>query len=157
MPSYTINRVSEQQPREWTNPLGGVIYYIKVMLEGHDRPVEVGKKKPDALSAGQTINGNILSKPEFEADGFKADPITPHSGGGTGGGHYQRDDNAIKAQFAIKAGIAFAAASGKAPTIKDVQTYAIEFYGMVEEVKELGGSLHNLTSGGSHEPDPGVF
>jgi len=157
MPSYTINRVSEQPPREWANPQGGTVYYIKVMLEGHDRPVEIGKKKPDALSAGQVVSGNILSKPEFEADGFKADPMpSSHSGGG-GGGSHQRDDNAIKAQFAIKAGIAFAAASGKTPTIKDVQTYAIEFYSMVEEVKGAGNAFSDLTAGATHEPDKAVF
>lgn len=45
-------------PREWNGPKGKV-YYITVGLEGHSKPVTIGKKTPDALKVGDTVYGEI--------------------------------------------------------------------------------------------------
>lgn len=133
MAEYRVARVSDQTPREWDNPKGGRIYYIKVMLEGHDKPVAVGKRKPDALSVGQVIHGTIQPKPDFPEDGFKPDAMDqPHSASN----YTPRDDAAIKAQFAIKAAIQYSATQNGIPAMDDIEGYAQMFFGMVERVKQ---------------------
>lgn len=70
MQEYKITKVSQQEPREWNGP-NGTVYYIKVMLEGHDKPVSIGKKKPDALKEGFTVYGTI-EPTDLPEDKFKA-------------------------------------------------------------------------------------
>ena len=78
--NYKVTKISEQEPKKWNGP-NGVIYYIKVMLEGHAKPVEIGKKSPDAIKAGDELNGTIIST-EYQSDKFKAEP-KPFGGGKT--------------------------------------------------------------------------
>lgn len=67
---YKVIQISPEQPRKWDGPHGAV-YYIDVMLEGHAKPVSIGKKSPDALKAGATVYGDI-EESDFVADKFKA-------------------------------------------------------------------------------------
>lgn len=75
---YTITKISEDEPREWKGEFG-TVYYIKVKLEGHNKPVTIGKKSPDALKVGDKVFGDI--KPtEYPEDGFKSvNPVGDNS------------------------------------------------------------------------------
>lgn len=74
---YQVRVLSEDPPKEWKSPAGNVVYYIEVMVEGHDKPISVGKKSPDALKVGDTIWGDIIPT-EFPVDKFK--PSAPPQG-----------------------------------------------------------------------------
>lgn len=107
MSDYTIEKVSQQEPRKWHNDkFNSDTWYIKVKLQGVERAVEIGKRSPDALKAGDTVHGTIQSKPDFEADGFKADAVP--FGGGAGKPAYQpKDEEAIARAVALKAAVDF--------------------------------------------------
>lgn len=77
MSSYKIIKVSEQEPKKYEGQYG-TTYYIKVMLEGHAKPVEIGKKTPDALKVGDELWGEVIPT-EYQTDKFKAEkkPFTP--------------------------------------------------------------------------------
>lgn len=140
MHEYKIIKVSEQEPRTWDGE-HGTVYYIRVMLEGHDRPVEIGKKSPDALKVGDTVYGTI--KPtDYPSDSFKA--AQKPFGGGGGKTYQPRDDNAIRAQWAIGQAvshynsIAVAAVKGGADAkafLDGIEETAKELYQMVDRVK----------------------
>jgi hypothetical protein len=70
MAEYKVTKVSDKV-RTWNGP-NGAIYYHKVMLEGHDRPVSIGKKTPNSITVGQTVTGDITDDPKFDEDKFKA-------------------------------------------------------------------------------------
>ena len=72
MAEYKIIQVSSKPPREWTGDYG-TTYYHTVRLADHEKPVEIGKKKPDKLEVGSTVTGTILKKPDKSTDGFKAE------------------------------------------------------------------------------------
>lgn len=106
MADYRITKISQEEPREWKNPQGGTIYYHKVMLEGWDKPVSIGKQKPHSLAVGQTVSGTILIEAGRPEDKFKADP-KPFGGGGGGSSKpaYQpKDEHAIAKAVALKIG-----------------------------------------------------
>lgn len=67
---FEITKVSEDEPRKWDGP-NGVVYYIKVMLDGHNKPVTIGKKSKDALKVGDKVFGDIKTS-DYPEDGFKA-------------------------------------------------------------------------------------
>lgn len=69
---YKITKVSSQPPKEHGEGERKV-YYIKVQVEGHDKPISVGKKKPDALNVGDVISGTITPT-EYDTDNFKPTP-----------------------------------------------------------------------------------
>jgi|GEM_PF-5552819 len=77
MSSYKIAKVSEQEPKKYEGQYG-TTYYIKVMLEGHAKPVEIGKKTPDALKVGDELWGEVIPT-QYQTDKFKAEkkPFTP--------------------------------------------------------------------------------
>ena len=92
MSNYKVLKVSSQEPRKWHNDkFNSDTFYIKCMLEGHDRPVEIGKRSPDAIKEGDIVSGTIQDKPDFEADGFKAE--SKFGGGYSGGGKPAYKDN----------------------------------------------------------------
>ena len=80
MQDYKVVKVSEQEPKKWDGP-NGTVYYIKTMLEGHDKPVSIGKKSADALKVGDTVYGEIQPT-DYIGDKFKAGkkPFTPGGG-----------------------------------------------------------------------------
>jgi len=135
MPSYKITKVSTQEPRVWDNPKGGKIYYIKVAVDGWEKPIEVGKKSPDALKVGDELHGTITAT-EYPNDKFKADP--PAFSGGGKSNYVPRDDDAIRAQWAIGQAIQFHIHHPKEDgtmSLDIIEPYAIELYAMVERVK----------------------
>ena len=71
MSEYKITKVSDQEPKKYDGQYG-TTYYIKVMLDGHAKPVEIGKKSPDALKAGDTVYGSITPT-EYQTDKFKGE------------------------------------------------------------------------------------
>lgn len=69
--NYKVIKVSEQEPKKYEGQYG-TTYYIKVMLEGHTKPVEIGKKTPDAIKVGDELFGEIIPT-EYQTDKFKAE------------------------------------------------------------------------------------
>lgn len=68
--NYRITKVSDQEPIKF-NGQYGTTYYIKVMLDGHDKPVEIGKKNPNSLKVGDEVFGTIIPT-QYQSDKFKA-------------------------------------------------------------------------------------
>lgn len=125
---YTIEKISQSPPREWTGDYG-TIYYIKTMLKGHGKPVEVGKKSPDALKTGDTVYGTI-KQTDFDVDRFK-----PEKNPNTGMARQPKDEAAIKAMWAIGQSVQVALGKGKTFDTKDIEAVANELFGMVDRVK----------------------
>lgn len=101
MSSYKVTKISEQEPKKYEGQYG-TTYYIKVMLEGHSKPVEIGKKSPDAIKVGEELFGEIIPT-EYQTDKFKGErkPFTP------GGGRQEdpaKQDSIIR-QSSMKAAI----------------------------------------------------
>lgn len=69
---YKVTKVSEETPKEWGEGTNKT-YYIKVKVDGHDKPISVGKKSPNALSVGDELNGTITPT-EYDTDKFKPEP-----------------------------------------------------------------------------------
>jgi len=100
MAEYKVTRVSEQPPKEYHNEkYNSTTYYIKVQVEGWEKPIEVGKKSPDAIKVGDILYGTIEST-RRATDKFKSEP-KPFGGGFNNGPKPQRDDSHIRAQWAI--------------------------------------------------------
>lgn len=138
---YKITRISQDPPREWNNPKGGTIYYKKVMLEGWDKPVSIGKKSPDALKVGDTVYGTIEIAAGYPEDKFKAEQ-NPNYGGGSGGQgqgaprrEYVDHHEDIKAQWSIGQAVQLLKDSDKTPSNQSIELWADTFYAMVERVK----------------------
>lgn len=129
---YKITKVSAQPPKEWEGSHGKV-YYIKVMLEGHDKPVSIGKKSPDALKTGDTVFGTIVPT-DYEEDKFKAE--SKQFGGG--GGREPKDEKAIQAMWAIGQAVSAIGLVGEKDTALytgEVSDLAVQLFGMVDFVK----------------------
>lgn len=129
---YEIVKVSSRAPKEWEGSHGKV-YYIKVMLKGHDKPVSVGKKSPDALKTGDTIFGTIVPT-DYEEDKFKAE-TRPFGGGGS---REPKDEKAIQAMWAIGQAISAIGLVGEKDTALytgEVSDLAVQLFGMVDFVK----------------------
>jgi hypothetical protein len=72
MAEYKIAMIDEDEPRKWDGP-HGTVWYITVGLEGHPKPVSIGKKSPDALKVGDIVYGTIQPT-DYLTDKWKADP-----------------------------------------------------------------------------------
>lgn len=70
---YKIKSIFPDDPKKWKGP-HGTIYYREVLVEGHDKPLSVGKKDPNALKEGDTIFGDIIES-DYISDKFK--PSSP--------------------------------------------------------------------------------
>lgn len=138
---YTITQVSAQAPREWGE--GSMkTYYIKVKLEGHDRPVSIGKKAPDALHVGDTVYGTIANDPSHDEDKFKSEQ-KPNYGASTPPtskpAYTPRDDLAIRAQWAIGKSVELKIAEGgDGDAIEETAQW---LFAMVDRVKKGSSSL----------------
>lgn len=143
MPEYKVTRVSQQPPRQWQGP-HGIVYYILVQVEGHPKPLSVGKKSPDALKVGDTIYGDIQPDPEHGEDKFKAAPMgqggfqqATTGGVSTAKPAYQpKDEAAIKAMWAIGQAVSLLRVEGgKVPANQAIELWADTFFEMVNRVK----------------------
>lgn len=77
---YKVTKVSQEQPREYTGQYG-TVYYIKAMVEGHNKPISVGKKDPHGLKVGDVLYGDIKTS-DYPEDSFKAAQKPQFGGGG---------------------------------------------------------------------------
>lgn len=139
---YTITRVSQGPPREYTGDYG-TTYYVKCMLQGHERPVEIGKKEKNSLKVGDTVFGDIIpsvlnemGEPKFPTDSFKPSK-KPFSGDYKG---KPKDEAAIKAMWAIGQSVTFhtSVTSDTTASVTDIESTAKSFYAMVDRVKNTG-------------------
>lgn len=138
MAEYKIVRVSQEAPKEHFNEkYNSTTYYIKVMLEGHTRPVSIGKRSANALKAGDTVHGTITTT-EFDTDNFKADALNPPVV--PGGSFEPKDQNTIRAQWAIgQAKDLYLGVANQLDKGTEFENWILErsqwFYRIVEEVK----------------------
>lgn len=135
MPTYTITRVSSEPPREWAprDKPEQKTYYHKVQLDGHPKPVSVGKKKPNSLHVGDTINGTI-EKTAMAEDKWHPEALNPGGGGqGSSRPAYQpKDEHAIAKAVALKAAVDCLGHFEQGGT-KDVLEWADTFLAWLEE------------------------
>lgn len=94
---YTITRISSEDPRQWTGE-HGTVYYIKVMLDGHNKPVSIGKKDPNALKVGETVFGDIIPT-EYAEDKFK--PASNFGGQGANTAKLEQKLDAIQGDLKL--------------------------------------------------------
>lgn len=142
MAEYKVARVSDEEPREHFNEqYKTTTYYIKVMLEGHARPVTIGKKSRDALKIGDTVNGTILPT-EYDTDNFKSEF---NKAGSPGQAFTPKDTAEIKAQWAIGQavateynlyGIEFEKTGKASFGVDSIESRARQYFAMVDRVKD---------------------
>lgn len=145
MADYRITKVSNQEPRTYDGP-NGTVYYIKVLLDGHDKPVSIGKRSPDALKEGDVVTGEITAT-QYETDKFTAQK--PFTAGGTKA--FTADPNKqaeIKAEWAIGQAMQWAIKSDKL-VADEIEANAKMLYAMVDRVKDSNGLK---VDGGLREP-----
>lgn len=99
MSEYKISKVSDQEPKKYDGQYG-TTYYIKVMLDGHAKPVEIGKKSPDALKAGDTVYGSITAT-EYQTDKFKGEQ-KPFEQGSFNKGSFNKVEDPAKQDSIIR-------------------------------------------------------
>lgn len=131
MAEYKVIKVSEQEPKEYFNEkYQSTTYYIKVQVEGHDKPIEVGKKSPDAIHVGDILYGNIQTT-SYPVDKFKSEP---RPFGGNNFQKPQKDDSHIRAQWAIGQAMTHFAHKEKVG-LEEVEALAGALFQMVDRVK----------------------
>ena len=173
MAEYKVIRVSEKPSNAWNGP-NGTIYYQNYMLEGHTKPVSIGKKQPDTIKVGDVLNGNIIQD-SGPNDKFKAEFV---QGAPKPGGYAKSpvDQDSIVRQSALKSSVAsfvdgttgelveraevFYAWLTKGADIDtpgyDAARATAEKLRVVEDGKdELVAELTDLDSLVATEPDPG--
>lgn len=138
---YKIKAVSKQV-REYDSKYGPMKSY-KVAFEDYDQAVEISRKDTSpAPQVGDELEGTIDMSgqygPKFKQD-FSA-------GKKSFGGGYSRDDDAIKAQWAI--GQAMNAhigtnTDGKVK-LEDVEVLAKKLFSMVERVKQPAATVDEV-------------
>jgi hypothetical protein len=129
MKEYKVLQISQQPPRQWDGPKG-TIYYINVMLEGHQKAVSIGKKSPNALKAGDTVYGEI-TETQYDTDKFTAGQ---NPGGGGGYAKKPQDNTTMYVSYAKDILVAMLAA-GK--DLKDYDAYITKIADSGKKLKEL--------------------
>lgn len=131
MAEYKITQVSSRPPREWAGPKG-TVYYIKVKLDGHAKPVSIGKKAPDALKVGDTVYGTITEDPMHDEDKFKAEqnPSYSSSAPRSSGGGKGSDDRSFYVSYAKDLAVALVA-NGAVPGTEDFTEHMAQLAGDV--------------------------
>ena len=122
-----------QSEQVWQAPDGKkTIWKVTLEADGKQYPVQTFSEKIAQVG----FNGDVESYKSARGDTF-VKQVAKQQGGGYGGGKpaQPRADAAIKAQFAIKAAIQYAATQGMGTSTEDVEGYAREFFLMVERVK----------------------
>lgn len=128
--TYTITKVSQEKPHEHVNSYG-TTYYIKVMLDKHNKPVSIGKKQPDALKVGDTVYGRVVPT-QYETDNWQGEQPQPdHPAPTTNQAYTPKDQDLIRAQWAIGQAVA----SGyRAP--EEIEANAKTLFAMADRVKQ---------------------
>lgn len=139
MPEYKISKVSAGPPKAWSfkdkktgNDIPMETY--KVMLEGVDEPVDLSRKPGNLPKVDELLLGTI--EPTDFGQRFKAErkPYTP------GAGFSPKDQDGIKAQWAIRQAVALHNHLGSQdkdniPNLAFIENTAQELFHMVERVK----------------------
>lgn len=127
MNEYTIKAVGSKV-KPWSSQYGEFKTYL-IQVEGNGEPVQLNKKADsEPPKEGDVIYGKI-EETEF-GQKFKA-AKKPFSGG------YQRDDSAIRAQWAIGQAVGTVDWTQKGVAIYEaVEQRAKELYAMVNRVKD---------------------
>lgn len=160
---YTITKVSQEPPREHVNSYG-TTYYIKVMLDKHDKPVTIGKKQPNSLKVGDTVYGRVVPT-QYDADKWQGEQepatqtSTPHQT------YTPKDQDTIKAQWAIGQAAGMMRVyiqnmekfDNPFEAFERIEREAKEFYAMVDRVRLSAPitkeSVEQTFSDGSPVPD----
>jgi hypothetical protein len=138
---YKVTQVSSEAPREWQGP-NGTVFYIKVKLEGHPKPVTIGKKSPDALKASDTVYGTIISDPNRNEDKFKAEQNPHQSSGGYSSGKSSAtgsktfDERAMYVSYAKDIAVALIN-QGIIPGTEDFTDYMLYTSGSINRTAEV--------------------
>lgn len=90
MSEYKVTSLMKDEPKEWKGPHGSV-WYHSVMVDGHDKPLSVGKKEPNSIKVGDIIYGDI-TETDYLEDKFKPSP--PPQGGSKATLEYEPSTNA---------------------------------------------------------------
>lgn len=128
---WKITKVSEGAPRKAVTDYG-ITFYHKVMLEGNERPVSIGKKTEEVPAVGTMVYGMIIATPEFPTDRFKG-AKRPFAPGGS-----PKDEKAIQAMWAISQAIQWMKSPIGDNSPEDwqaVKAKAKELFSWVDEVK----------------------
>ncbi|HJQ07958.1 MAG TPA: hypothetical protein VJ836_00590 [Candidatus Saccharimonadales bacterium] len=135
---YVIKSV--KKGREWGNDFGKFQSYA-LALDGVGEPVQLNKKVPvkNEPKEGDTLYGILEEKIHEGRIYYKFKVEKKPDSGYSGKGSYQpRDDEAIRAQFALKLAVqAYGPNQSDDQDIyfADIETYAKHFYAMVDRVK----------------------
>lgn len=137
MPEYKVNSLMKDEPKKWESKFG-TVWYHSVIVEGHPKPISVGKKEPNSIKAGDTLYGDIIETDYLE-DKFK--PSAPPQGNSNQSGQDDRGD-AITASMVVKIAFqAFMSAEGMLPQ-EDAHWRQIDY--MAEQLKN---SIDKIKSG----------
>lgn len=131
--SYKITQVSSQPPREWAGPKG-TVYYIKLKLEGHPKPVSIGKRSPDALHVGDVVYGTITADYNHEEDKFKSEPNPNFTGTSRTGAAKVSDDRSFYVAYAKDLAVALITSNPGAYTIE-------EHWDKILDLVNIGGRI----------------
>jgi hypothetical protein len=124
---YKIQQISEvKAPRSWKTRNGQGYTAYKVMLEGVDSPVEISIADDKAVVVGAAVDGE-LKNGEFGKSLVEWRPRK--------GGFQARDDDAIKAQWAIGQAVSLFI-HGVDDKFTDIEKNAKDFFQMVDRVKQ---------------------
>lgn len=124
---YTIQRVSEREPRSWNFQQNGNTVQMetyKVMLEGVSEPVDLNKKAGNTPKVGDVLYGTIAQ--DDYGHKFKAAKKPFGAGAAT-----PRDQSIIKAQWAIGQAVALGNKE-----LKDIELAASALFLMADRVKD---------------------
>lgn len=141
MEEHKVIRVSDYT-KDWDSKYGTLTtHYCEV--EGIEGVVEVNKKLGnDGPAVGEELYGTFTESDYVDKAGkthwkFKAAPKNNFSGGG-GKSYQPRDDNHIRAQWAIGQAMSFFTAKSDKTTIdpQAVEGMAGQLYAMVDRVKD---------------------
>lgn len=132
MKEYTITKVSTEEPRTWDGP-NGTTYYIKVMLEGHQKPVSIGKKQPNSLNVGDKVFGQI-TETQYPEDKFTAGKNPNYTGGYQKGGKQPMDTTTMYVSYAKDILVAMIEAKVE---LKDFDAYIVKVAESGKKLKEL--------------------
>lgn len=126
-------------PSDFQDPHGNT--WCDAAFQGVSEPVKIVVKDPTQYKEGQTLYGEITdatSKAGKSYLRFKRQQKPEQAGSSepsTKKEWQPRDDDGIKAQFAIKTAMSYYAGSGKTYDKDGLETLAKELYSMVDRVK----------------------
>jgi hypothetical protein len=125
-------------------------FWCDMVLRGIGEPVRIVVKDPTQYHDGMTLYGTIESKVSKAGKGYlrfkkvekeETPPLSP-TGGTTKKEWTPRDDESIKAQWAIRTAVEmFRNWNKERPELEEVEKTAKEFFSMIDRVKTPGPKI----------------